>query len=78
MKGWHGSASHEDQAEYRKKEPAPEGKSFQGDGLLIARRGLAKQTAPGTKAINSLFDHLDFPIFGEEGDIFTFIYIVEG
>ena len=26
----------------------------------------------------SLFDHLNIPIFGEEGDIDTFIYIVEG
>ena len=26
----------------------------------------------------SLFDQLDIPIFGKEGDIFTFIYIIEG
>ena len=51
--------------------------NFHGSNFWSDRRGLPKQTTP-VSVTKTYSNHLDIPIFGEEGDVLTFIYIVEG
>jgi len=63
--------------EYREKNSAPERNNIYGGSLPVRPARSASQDRAGHCGL-ILFDHLDFPIFSEEGDVFTFIYIVEG